>query len=142
MEKSTIPVVFIDDYPVYEDERWLVSVEDIEEVASDIRHNYMSADSEGYDNFAEVLFKIGDKYYLVEMEAEVESTWTDYGDVYHIGYLDSCTYKEVHVIERTAKEYKGEFVFEGNSNRWEEVKYFLEQNGVKFMNVKTSKKKE
>lgn len=142
MEKSTIPVVFIDDYPVYEDERWLVSVEDIEEVASDIRHDYMSADSEGYDNFAEVLFKIGDKYYLVSMEAEVESTWTDYGDVYHIGHLESCTYKEVHVIERTAKEYKGEFVFEGNSNHWEEVKYFLEKNGVKFMNVKTSKKKE
>lgn len=134
-ENSLVNTVYLDDYPVYEDERWLTSVDDIEDTASDIRHDYMSADSEGYNNFAEVLFKIGDKYYLVEMEAEVERTWMEYGDVYNIGKLMSCNYEQVHVIERTVNEYKGQFNFKGNVKDMNRITKELEKQGVYLTNI-------
>lgn len=86
----------IEHYDVHEDEKWLSSVDDIEDYFSDIARDYMDCGQGYYEDEADFICKIGDKFYEVDVLAEIGSAKQDVGDeLYYIDGIQSVTYREI-----------------------------------------------
>ena len=127
---TELKTVYDDSYVIYEDKNYLKTEEDIQETAESIYGDFMTVSDDGYSNEADVVFKVGEEYYLVHMRAEVERSSHDLGDVYHIGGLEHCEYEKVNMIKRDIDNYRGKIAFQGTSTQWDRIKKFLEENNV------------
>jgi len=84
------------DWDVYEDTVYLKSPLQIESHFKDIGHEYIECGQGFSQDEAEVLCKIGDKFYNVEITAEVVGAKQDVGDkLYWVESITSVTYKQV-----------------------------------------------
>ena len=99
---TELKTVYDDSYVIYEDKNYWQSEEDIQETAESIYGDFMTVSDDGYSNEADVVFKVGEEYYLVHMRAEVERSSHDLGDVYHIGGLEHCEYEKVNMSQLPA----------------------------------------
>lgn len=93
-----------DEYNVFEDERYLTKEEDIEDYFKDCGQEWLEC-GQGYaQDEAEILCKIGDKFYKVEIKAELGSSKQEYGDrLYWIDEISSVEYKEISKPEPKEK---------------------------------------
>lgn len=86
----------IEQYNVIEDKRWLKDVSDIEDYFEDIARDYMECGQGYYQDEAEFICKIGDKFYEVSVFAEIGSAKQDVGDrLYWIESIEKITYREI-----------------------------------------------
>ena len=86
----------INEYNVFEDEDYLTNENQIEEYFKDNGRDWLDC-GQGYaQNEAEIICKIGEKFYNVSIEAEIGSSKQDYGDrLYYIDYISYVKYEEI-----------------------------------------------
>lgn len=83
-------------YDVIEDEKYLTKEEDIEGYFSDNGPEYFDCGQGYYQNEADLLVKVGEKFYDVTIEAEIISAKQDRGDrVYWVDNIANVSYKEI-----------------------------------------------
>src|SRR5690625_2208849 len=86
----------LDQYDVIEDKKWLTSEESIEDYFEDIARDYMECGQGYYQDEAEFICKIGNKFYEVIVYAEIGSAKQDVGDrLYWIDSIEEITYREI-----------------------------------------------
>jgi len=85
-----------DEYDVFEDEKYLTKEEEIKEYFEDCGSDFMEC-GQGYaQDEADVICKIGNKFYKVEIKAELGSSKQEYGDrLYWIDEITSVEYEEI-----------------------------------------------
>jgi hypothetical protein len=93
-----------DEYNVFEDEKYLTKEEQIEDYFKDCGQEWLEC-GQGYaQDEAEILCKIGDKFYKVEIKAELGSAKQEYGDrLYWINEISSVDYEEISKPEPKEK---------------------------------------
>lgn len=93
-----------DEYNVFEDEKYLTKEEQIEDYFKDCGQEWLEC-GQGYaQDEAEILCKIGDKFYKVEIKAELGSAKQEYGDrLYWIDEISSVDYEEISKPEPKEK---------------------------------------
>lgn len=128
IEWNELEEYLIKQYEVYEDKKWLTDVSDIEDYFKDNGYDYFDC-GQGYSqDYADVIVHIANKFYLVEMEAEIGSQKQDRGDrLYFIDNIESVIYKEIDKPERKA-EYTSVSVHEDDIER---VMGFINSEGIK-----------
>lgn len=86
----------IDQYNVIEEPRWLKREDDIESHFMDCGSDFFEC-GQGYaQHEAEVICKVGDKFYEVNMVADIGSAKQEYGDrLFWVEGMESVTYKEI-----------------------------------------------
>lgn len=119
-----------DEYNVYEDEKYLTKEEEIEEYFKDCGSDFLDC-GQGYaEDEKSMICKIGDKFYEVEIKAELGSAKQDVGDrLYWIDEITSVEYKEI-----SKPEPKEKFVCKYSLVLTEEQKYALE-NSMKQLHI-------
>ena len=87
----------INEYNVFEDEDYLTNENQIEEYFKDNGRDWLDC-GQGYaQNEAEIICKIGEKFYNVSIEAEIGNSEQDYGDrLYYIDYISYVKYEEIN----------------------------------------------
>ncbi len=86
----------IEQYGVIEDKKWLKDVSDIEDYFEDIARDYMDCGQGYYQDEVDFICKIGDKFYNVDVCAEIGSAKQDVGDrLYWIDSINRITYHEI-----------------------------------------------
>ena len=86
----------IDDYGVIEDKEYLTKEENIKDYFSDDAYDYFDCGQGYYQDETSVICCIGDKFYKVEITAEIGSSWQDRGDrVYYVDRISSISYVEI-----------------------------------------------
>lgn len=86
----------IEQYDIIENKKWLKDVDDIEEYFEDIARDYMECGQGYFQDEADFICKIGDKFYKVDVLAEIGSAKQDRGDrLYWIEYIEKVTYREI-----------------------------------------------
>ncbi len=95
-EDWEIEEYLISQYNVYQDENYLTHESQIEEVFKDIGSEYLEC-GQGYcQDEAEIIVKIGKKFYNVHVHAELGSAKQDRGDrLYWVEEIDRVTYEEI-----------------------------------------------
>lgn len=91
---------------IHEDKRFLQSEDDIEDFVTDIARDYMECGQGFYTDEAEFTLKIGDKYYLAEVSADIASAKQEYGDrLYWIDSVELLNYDEIPMpVEKYREE--------------------------------------
>lgn len=85
----------IEQYGVIEEERYLTSVDDIEDFVRDM-DDLFDCGQGYYSDEAELILKIGGKFYLVNVTAKINSSKQEYGDrLYWSEGIESLSYKEI-----------------------------------------------
>src|SRR5690625_6296404 len=96
----------IEQYGVIEDEGYLKEESDIEDYFEDYARENMDCGQGYFQDEAEFICKIGDKFYEVYVSAEIESAKQDIGDrLYWIGGFNEISYRE---IEKRSEEHTSE----------------------------------
>lgn len=86
----------IEQYDVIEDKKWLKDVSDIKDYFEDTARDHMECGQGYYQDEADFICKIGDKFYEVVVFAEIGSAKQDVGDrLYWIESIDRVTYREI-----------------------------------------------
>src|SRR5690625_5962062 len=86
----------IEQYDVIEDKRWLKDVSDIEDYFEDIARDYMACGQGYYQDEVDFICNIGDKFYIVDVCAEIGSAKQDVGDrLYWVDSITSVSYREI-----------------------------------------------
>jgi len=86
----------IDQYNVIQDKKYLTSEFKIEEYFKDTGRNYLECGQGYYEDEANLLVKIGSKFFSVDIIGEVGSSKQDRGDrLYWIENIESVSYKEI-----------------------------------------------
>ena len=100
----------IDEYNVYEDKEWLAEEEIIEDYFKDEGRDFFDC-GQGYcENKVNIICKIGDKFYNVHIEADINSSKQEYGDrLYWVEGITSVKYEE---IEKPKPKKKTKIVYE------------------------------
>lgn len=124
----------LEDYGVYEDEKYLVNEESIEDYFQDNYYDLFDCGQGYYQDEATVICKIKDKFFEVTLIAEIGSSKQDRGDrLYWIEYIRSITYRE---IEKPLPKKRTKVNYELNLTVDEKVflEKFLEENDLHFIN--------
>jgi len=85
-----------DEYNVFEDKRYLTKEEGIESFFKDCGSDFLDC-GQGYaEDEKTIICKIGDKFYEVEIKAELGSSKQEIGDrLYWIENIESVEYEEI-----------------------------------------------
>jgi hypothetical protein len=112
-----------DEYNVFEDEKYLTKEEEIEDYFKDCGAEFMDC-GQGYSQDEVTLIcKITDKFYKVELKAELGSAKQDVGDrLYWIDEITSVNYEEI-----PKPEPKEKFVCKYSLVLTKEQQYALEE---------------
>ena|SRR5690625_41710 len=122
----------IEQYGVIEDEGYLKEESDIEDYFEDYARENMDCGQGYFQDEAEFICKIGDKFYEVYVSAEIESAKQDIGDrLYWIGGFNEISYRE---IEKPKPKPEGTVMFEMNLTKSKRrlLADFLRDNGVSY----------
>ncbi len=118
-------------YNVYEDEKYLTNVDELEDFIRDCDDLFDCG--QGYYNDEEtIICKIGDKFYEVTAEVEIESSKQEYGDrLYRAGRLKSVTHKE---IEKPQPKNKNIYTYELEltDDQQRSLEYFMKENHIQY----------
>ncbi len=127
--------LFVDDYLVKEysvisDQKWLKSTSQIEDYFKANCADHLDCGQGYYQDEAEVIAKVGPKFYLVKFSAEIESQKQDRGDrLYWVDRINCVTWEE---IEKPAKKETKSFsyYFDINEDQKRQLDSFLEKAGI------------
>lgn len=131
--------LFVDDYLIKEygvisDPKWLKDESQIKEYFEDDYSDYFDCGQGYYQDEADVIIKIGPKFFNVHLEAELGSQKQDRGDrLYWAECLENVTWKEIpKPIKKKTKTVS--YVFELNDDEESRLNIFLSDNGI--INIK------
>jgi hypothetical protein len=83
-------------YNVFEDEKYLTSESEIMDYFKDCGSDYLDCGQGYYEDEANVICKISDKFYSVKIKAEIMGAKQDVGDkLYWVDYISMVTYEEI-----------------------------------------------
>jgi hypothetical protein len=121
----------IDQYGVIEDEKYLTSVDEIEDFVRDL-DDLFDCGQGYYQEEAEVILKIGDKFYAVKVKAEIVSSKQDRGDrLYWVERIESVTYREIEKPQ--PKEVLSEYYrLEITADQKKNLEMFLKEYNMEF----------
>lgn len=86
----------IEQYDVFEDVKWLTDAKDIEDYFTDNGRDFLDCGQGFYQDEASVICKVGDRFYEVNISAEITSAKQDVGDrLYWVEDITNVTYKEI-----------------------------------------------
>lgn len=95
----------IDQYKVFEDPYWLIKESDIVDYFKD-GHDMFDCGQGYYEDEIDIIVKVGDKFYDVNIQADINSAKQDYGDrLYWVERISSVTYKEIEKPSPLPVEY-------------------------------------
>lgn len=84
------------DHFVYEDAECLTSADQIEDYFKDDYYEHFECGQGSYQDEADLIVKIGEKFYDVHLEAVVYGNKQDHGDrLYYVDHISEVTYKEI-----------------------------------------------
>jgi len=121
-----------DDWDLFEDEDMLKHPEQIEEYFKDVGYDYFECGQGFAQEEASVYVKIGNKYYDVTINAEIDSSKQDRGDrLYWVESIESVTYEESEKMDPkprvfTDTEILNEILSEWCENKWESKEQWME----------------
>lgn len=121
-----------EEYNVIEDERFLTSESEIEDYFKDVGTDYLDCGQGYYQDEAEVICKVLDKFYKVKIKASIDSAKQDYGDrLYWIDKITSVIYEE---IEKPQPKKRVSVTYNLNINEEQKtaLEYFMKQNYIEF----------
>lgn len=119
------------DYDVYESP-YLKSPLEIEDHFKEDGHDFFDCGEGYYQDEAEVLVKIGNKFYLVELYAEIGSEKQDRGDrLYHVEKIRSVKYSEVDKPLPKGREDRTIVFKDVSSDDMSKLMVFLRENNMK-----------
>ncbi len=122
----------IDQYDILEDENWLTSVDVIEDFFKDGGYEYFDCGQGYYQDEAEVICKIGDKFYKVALSAEIESAKQDRGDrLYWVESISKVEYEEIEKPKPIPEE-SIRYTVEVTDSQRKQLDRFLNENQIKF----------
>lgn len=85
-----------DEYNVFEDEKYLTKEEQIEDYFKDCGQEWLDCGQGYYQDEATILCKIGDKFFKVEIKAEIMSSKQEFGErLYWVDDIKYVNYKEI-----------------------------------------------
>jgi|SRR5690625_927836 len=120
----------IEQYDVIEDKRWLKDVSDIEDYFEDIARDYMECGQGFYQDEAEFICKIGDKFYEVSVIAEIGSAKQDVGDrLYWIDSINNITYHEIEK-PKPKEKFKVQYNLMLTEYQLEELERFMDEQHI------------
>jgi|SRR5690625_2168006 len=123
----------VEQYGVIEDNNHLTDVSDIEEYFGDAARESLECGIGYYQDEVEFICKIGDKFYEVQVTAEIGSSKLENGDrFYWVEDIDSVTYQE---IEKPKPKEKKEVNFKLSLTKEQEqaVIDFLKKNNISIL---------
>lgn len=83
-------------YDVFEDEKYLTSEDEIQDYFEDNGREFLDCGQGYYEDTADLICKVGDKFYSVSIEAEVISQKQDVGDrIYWVENITKVSYEEI-----------------------------------------------
>ena len=86
----------INDYDVFEDIKWLTDESQIENYFTDNYDDLFDCGQGYYQDEANLICKIKDKFYGVTVKADIGSQRQDRGDdIYFVDYINSVEYEEI-----------------------------------------------
>ena len=86
----------INDYDVFEDIKWLTDESQIENYFTDNYDDLFDCGQGYYQDEANLICKIKDKFYGVTVKADIRSQRQDRGDdIYFVDYINSVEYEEI-----------------------------------------------
>lgn len=122
----------IEQYDVYEDKNWLTSEDEIADAFMDIGREFLECGQGYYQDEESIICKIGDKFYQVDIYAEIMSAKQDVGDrLYWVEDIEKVEYKEIAKPQPKDTEfvtYKLELT-ESQKNKLED---FMKENHIEF----------
>lgn len=122
----------IDQYGVIEDENYLKCEDDIKYYVRDMTDELFECGQGYYNDEAEVIMKIGDKFYHVTVYAEIMSSKQDRGDrLYWVDSIGGVSYREIDKPEpRVILTRRYEVEVTEPSKRF--LENFMSTNNIKF----------
>ncbi|GMX64593.1 hypothetical protein Elgi_38620 [Paenibacillus elgii] len=118
-------------YNVYEDERYLTSVDDLEDFIRDC-DNLFDCGQGYYTDEETIICKIEDKFYRVTAIAEIESSKQEYGDrLYRVGRIKSVTYEEIEKPKPKDKSFYT-YELELTDDQRRSPEWFMKENYIEF----------
>lgn len=122
----------IEQYDVIEDKSYLTSEDDIKDYFDDNGRDFLECGQGFYQDEAEVICKVGDKFYEVTIEAEIASAKQDVGDrLYWVDNISNVTYKEIDKPEPLSKE-KVQYNLMLTSQQKYALERFMKENYIEF----------
>lgn len=122
----------IDQYDVYEDKKWLTDASDIEDYFTDEGREFMECGQGFYQDSAELICKIGDKFYEVLIEAEIGSAKQDIGDrLYWVEDIERVSYKEIDKPKKKDKTII-EYTINLTERQRSELESYLSNRGIEY----------
>lgn len=86
----------INDYDVFEDVKWLTDESQIESYFTDNYDDLFDCGQGYYQDEANLICKVKDKFYEVTVKADIGSQRQDRGDdIYFVDYINSVEYEEI-----------------------------------------------
>lgn len=118
----------IDDYSVFEDKYHLTHENQIEEFYKDGAYDLFDCGQGYYQDEAEEICKIQDKFYRVIIKAEIGSSKQDRGDrLYYVDSIRSVAYEE---IEKPTQKPRNYFIYKVSvtDHEKEQLEKFMASN--------------
>lgn len=119
-------------YDVFEDENYLTQESEIVDYFKDCGSDFLDCGQGYYEKEASIICKISDKYYLVEISAEIMGAKQDVGDkLYWVDYISNVTYTEIDKPmpkELFAVAYNLNITKDQKSN----LEHFMKENYIEF----------
>lgn len=85
-----------EEYNVFEDKEYLTSEDEIEDYFKDNGSNWLDCGQGYYEDKTDLICKVGNKFYIVDISAEVIGEKQDVGDkLYFVDYISSVEYEEI-----------------------------------------------
>jgi hypothetical protein len=120
-----------EEYNVYESED-LTKEEEIKDYFDDIGSEFLDCGQGYYQDEADLICKIGEKFYNVEIKAEIFSSKQDYGDrLYWVDNITSVKYKEIPKPQ-PKERINATYTFNLNIDQKQTLDYFLKQNNIDY----------
>lgn len=120
------------DYGVIESKKWLSSVEEIEDFFKDYALECLDCGQGYYQDEADFICKIGDRYYKVHVSAEIESSKQDRGDrLYWVEKISDITWEEIDKPEPKEVLFFS-YEFAVNPDEKKKLDYFLNENDFNY----------
>lgn len=117
-------------YDVFEDKKWLIKEEDIEDYFLDNGREHFDCGQGYYQEEVELICKVGEAFYKVELLAEIESAKQDYGDrLYWVSRISNVSYERIEKPkkkEKTAHSYN--LLLDEKQKKI--LENFLKENGI------------
>lgn len=124
----------IEQYDVFEDEKYLTSEKEIIDYFKDVGRDYFDCGQGYYQDEVDLICKIGNKFYSVTIQAEIMSAKQDVGDrLYWVDYITDVTYKEIDKPQPKSKQ-QIQYNMTLTVDQKTKLEAFMKENNIEFTN--------